>query len=60
MSEPITGSAVAIALMREALSLLDTEETAIAAEHLQRAIKAAEEAPPPPPEEPEEGQRPPA
>tara|TARA_B100000378_G_scaffold272709_1_gene264625 strand:- start:2044 stop:2220 length:177 start_codon:yes stop_codon:yes gene_type:complete len=46
MSDPIDESAVALALMREALSLLDTEETAIAAEHLRRAIEAVINLPP--------------
>lgn len=46
MSDPIDESAVALALMREALSLLDTEETAIAADHLRRAIKAITNLPP--------------
>ncbi len=46
MSEPIDESAVALALMREALSLLDTEETAIAADHLRRAIEAVTNLPP--------------
>jgi hypothetical protein len=32
--------------MREALSLLDTEETAIAADHLRRAIDAVTNLPP--------------
>lgn len=47
MSEPIDESAVALLLMREALSLLDTEETAIAADHLRRAIEAVINLPPP-------------
>jgi hypothetical protein len=47
MSDPIDESAVALALMREALSLLDAEETAIAADHLRRAIDAVINLPPP-------------
>jgi hypothetical protein len=46
MSDPIDESAVAHALMREALSLLDTEETAEAADHLRRAIDAVTNLPP--------------
>ena len=46
MSDPIDESAVALSLMREALSLLDTQETAEAADHLRRAIDAVINLPP--------------
>jgi hypothetical protein len=51
MSSPIPVTAVALSLMREAMTLLDTEETAAAAAHLERAIKAAEEVSTPLPKE---------
>ncbi len=44
MSEPIEARAVAISLMREALSLLDDDDLAMAAEHLHQAIQAVEDA----------------
>jgi len=47
MTDPIDESAVALSLMREALTLLDTEETATAADHLRRAIEAVMNLPPP-------------
>jgi len=47
MTDPIDESAVALSLMREALTLLDTEETAVAADHLRRAIEAVMNLPPP-------------
>ncbi|MDV3480079.1 hypothetical protein [Sphingobium yanoikuyae] len=40
MPDSIDANAVALSLMREALSLLDTEGTEIAADHLKRAIEA--------------------
>ncbi len=46
MTDPIDESAVALSLMREALTLLDTEETAAAADHLRRAIEAVMNLPP--------------
>lgn len=43
MADVIAESTVALSLMREALSLLSAPESAVAAEHLQRAIAAVEE-----------------
>lgn len=56
MSVPIPVNEVALSLMREALTLRDSEETAGAAAHLRRAIRAVEDVPEPPPEEISEGE----
>ena len=45
MSEMIDEGAVAVSLMREALTLLDTKEAQEAAAHLKRAIDAAKNLP---------------
>jgi hypothetical protein len=46
MTETIDESAVAVSLMREALTLLDAKEAEEAAAHLKRAINAAMSLPP--------------